>query len=60
VAAERQRDGGQERRRLELGARAKEGVRKLRREGERGGEGRGCSSPFYRGEGSVGKGWPGW
>jgi hypothetical protein len=36
VAAERWRDGGKERWRLEHGARVKEGVRELRREGKKG------------------------
>jgi hypothetical protein len=36
AAAERQRDGGEELRRLELGVRLKEGVRELEREGEKG------------------------
>jgi hypothetical protein len=40
------RDRGNERRGLELGASATEGARELKREGKRGGEGRGCSSPF--------------
>jgi hypothetical protein len=39
AAVERQRDGEDERRRLELGARAKDGVRELGRERKRGGEG---------------------
>jgi hypothetical protein len=43
VVVERLRDGGDERRWLELGMRAKEGVRELEREGKRGGEGQGCS-----------------
>jgi hypothetical protein len=40
--------------------RAKEGMMELGGEGERGDKGWGCSSPFYRGRGSVGEGWPGW
>jgi hypothetical protein len=39
----RRRDGGKERRWLELIARAKEGVKELELEGKRGGEGRGLS-----------------
>jgi hypothetical protein len=57
--ATRRRTGGSERQRRELIARAKEGAKKLGREGMRCGEGRGFSSPFYRGRGSVGEGWPG-
>jgi hypothetical protein len=60
AAPVRWRDGGEERRRFELGARAKEGVRVLGREGKRGGEGRGCSSSFYKGRWSAEEGWPGW
>jgi hypothetical protein len=51
--------GGSERRQLELVARAKEGAKELGREGIRCGEGRGVSSPFYRGRGSTGEGWLG-
>jgi hypothetical protein len=36
AATERRRDGGKEWRRLELGVRAKEGVRELGKEGEKG------------------------
>jgi hypothetical protein len=50
AAMERRRDEGEERQRLELG------VRELGREGKRGGEGRGCSSPFIGGEGALGRG----
>jgi hypothetical protein len=49
--ATRWRTGGNERRRLELIARTEEGAKKLGREGMRCGEGRGVSSPFYRGQG---------
>jgi hypothetical protein len=42
----RWRDGGEERRRLELIVRVKEGARELEREGKKVGEGWGCSSPF--------------
>jgi hypothetical protein len=48
AAVERRHDGGDERWWLELSARVKEGARELEREGKRGGEGQGCSSPFYR------------
>jgi hypothetical protein len=51
AAAKRQRDGGKERWGLELIARVKEGARDLDREGKRGGEGRGFSSPFIGAEG---------
>jgi hypothetical protein len=50
AAVERRHDVGDERRGLELSARATKGVRELKRERKRGGEGRGCSSPFI---------WPG-
>jgi hypothetical protein len=57
VAVERRRNGGDERRGLELSVRATEGLRELNREGKRGGEGVGYSSPF------IGPGgrrwWPG-
>jgi hypothetical protein len=43
---ERWRDGGDEERRLELTTRVKEGAREPKREGKRGGQGRGFSSPF--------------
>jgi hypothetical protein len=56
AASERRCDGGKEWRGLELGARVKEGVRELRREGKRGGEGRGCSSLFIGAEGASGRG----
>jgi hypothetical protein len=58
VAAKRQHDRGEERRRLELGARAKEGARVIRREGKNGGEGRGCSPHFIGAKGAPGGG--GW
>jgi hypothetical protein len=54
--ATRWRTGGNERRRLELIARAEEGMKKLGREGMRCGEGRGVSSPFYRGRGAPERG----
>jgi hypothetical protein len=50
AVAERRRDEGEERRWLELG------VRELGREGKRGDEGRGCSSPFIGAKGAVGRG----
>jgi hypothetical protein len=56
--ATRQRTGGSEQWRLELVARAMEGAKKLGREGMRCGEGRGVSSPFYRGQGASERG--GW
>jgi hypothetical protein len=43
ATAKRQRDGGKEQWQLELIARVKEGVKELRREGKRGGEGQGLS-----------------
>jgi hypothetical protein len=43
AAMKRRRDGGKEWQRLELVTRAKEGVKELRREGKRGGEGLGLS-----------------
>jgi hypothetical protein len=46
AAVERRRDGGDERQRLELDMRAKEGVIELERWGKRDGEGRGFSLPF--------------
>jgi hypothetical protein len=57
--AMRRRTRGSERWRLELVAGAKEGAKKLGREWTRCSEGRGVSSPFYRGWGSAGEGWPG-
>jgi hypothetical protein len=60
VVVERQGDGGEDWRQLELGARAKEGVRELRGEGNRGGEGWGCSSPFIGAKGAPGRGGWGW
>jgi hypothetical protein len=50
------RDGGNEQRWLGLSVRAKEGARELGREGERGGEGWGCSSPFIGAKGAPGRG----
>jgi hypothetical protein len=57
--AERRRTGGNEQRPLELVARAKEGVKELRREEVRCGESRGSHHPFIGVEGSAGEGWPG-
>jgi hypothetical protein len=54
--ATRRRNGGNKRWRLELVARAKEGAKKLGREGMKCGEGRGVSSPFYRGRGAPERG----
>jgi hypothetical protein len=48
--------GGSERRWLELVARAKEGVKELRREGMRCGEGRGSHRPFIGAGGGSGRG----
>jgi hypothetical protein len=53
AVAEKRRDGGEEWRWLELSA------RELRRDGKRGGEGRGCSSPFLGPKEHRG-GWSGW
>jgi hypothetical protein len=58
--AETRRDGGKDSWRLELDSSAKEGARELRREGKRGGEGRGCSSPFIGVDGAPGSGGRGW
>jgi hypothetical protein len=60
AVAERWHDGGEGQWQLELGTRAKEGARELRREGKRGGEGWGCSSPFLGVEGSPGRDGQGW
>jgi hypothetical protein len=57
--AERRPTGGNERRRLELVARAKEGVKELGWEGMRCGESRGSHHPFIGAGGSAGEGWPG-
>jgi hypothetical protein len=46
AVVEWRRDGGDEWWGLELGVRVMEGTMELKREGKRGGEGRGCSSPF--------------
>jgi hypothetical protein len=46
AAVERRCDGGDERWWLDLSVRVKEGARELEREGKRGSEGWGCSSPF--------------
>jgi hypothetical protein len=51
AAVERRHDEGKDRRWLELSVRAKEVTRELEREGKRGGEGQGCSSPFIGAEG---------
>jgi hypothetical protein len=56
---ERRHTGGNERRRLELIVRVKEGVKELRREGMRCGESRGSHRPFIGAGGSAGEGWPG-
>jgi hypothetical protein len=56
AVVERRRDRGDERWWLELDVSAKEGVRELKRERKRGGEGRGCSSPFIGAEGASGRG----
>jgi hypothetical protein len=53
--AKRWRTGGSERRRLELGARVKEGAKELGREGMRCGEGRGSHSPFIGVGGAPGR-----
>jgi hypothetical protein len=50
--ATRRRTGGSERWRIELVARAKEGVKELGREGMRCGEGRGSHRPFIGAEGA--------
>jgi hypothetical protein len=54
--AMRRRTRGNEWRWLELIARVEEGAKKLRREGMRCSEGRGVSSPFYRGPGAPERG----
>jgi hypothetical protein len=59
VVAERRCTGGNERRRLELIARAKEGAKELGREGMRCGESRGSHRPFIGAGGSTREGWPG-
>jgi hypothetical protein len=56
VVAKRRHNGGKERRWLELVVRVKEGVKELGREGRRGGEGHGVSSPFIGAEGAPGRG----
>jgi hypothetical protein len=55
--ATRRRTRGNERRWLELVARAEEGVKKLGREGMRCSEGRESHHPFI-GAGGAGEGWP--
>jgi hypothetical protein len=57
--AERQRTRGNERRRLELVVRAKEGMKELGREGMRCSASRGSHRPFIGVGGSAGEGWPG-
>jgi hypothetical protein len=57
--AERRRTRGNERRRLELVARAKDGTKELGREGMRCSESRGSHRPFIGAGGSAGEGWPG-
>jgi hypothetical protein len=54
--AKRRRTGGNERRWLELVARAKEGVKELRREGMRCGEIRGSHRPFIAAGGAPERG----
>jgi hypothetical protein len=54
--AERRRTGGNERRWLELVARAKEGVKELEREGMRCGESRGSHRPFIGAGGAPERG----
>jgi hypothetical protein len=54
--AERRHTGGNERRRLEIIARAKEGTKELRREGMRCGESRGSHRPFIGAEGAPERG----
>jgi hypothetical protein len=56
AAVDRRCKRGDEWRWLQLSARAKEGVRELRREGKNGGEGRGYPSPFIGAEGAPGMG----
>jgi hypothetical protein len=56
--AERRRTGGNEWRRLELIATAKEGAKELGREGMRCVESRGSDHPFVGAGGSAGEGWP--
>jgi hypothetical protein len=53
--AERRRTGGNERRRLDLVARVKEGAKELGREGMRCGESRGSHLPFIGAGGSAGE-----
>jgi hypothetical protein len=60
AVTERRRDRGEDRWWLELGVRAKEGARELGREGNRGGEGRGCLLPFIGAKGALGRGGWGW
>jgi hypothetical protein len=54
--AERRRTGGNEQRRLELFASAKEGAKELRREGMRCGESRGYHRPFIGARGAPERG----
>jgi hypothetical protein len=54
--AKRRRTEGSEQQRLELDARAKEGVKELGREGMRCGEGRGSHRPFIGAGGVPGRG----
>jgi hypothetical protein len=54
--AERRRTGGNERQRLELVTRAKEGVKELGREGMRCGESRGSHRPFIGAGGAPERG----
>jgi hypothetical protein len=54
AAVERRCDCEEDRRWFELTATTKEGVRELRSEGERGGEGQGCSGVYIGGRGQRG------
>jgi hypothetical protein len=55
AVAERRRDRDEEWRWLELGARAKEGAKEIGREGKRGSEGGGFSTPFIGVKGAPGR-----
>jgi hypothetical protein len=55
ATAERRRNDGEERRWLELGARAEEGESELESKEERCGVLRGCSSPFIGARGASGR-----
>jgi hypothetical protein len=56
AAAERQCDDEEDRQWLELTTRAKEGTRELGSEGERDGEGRGCSGVYIGAREAPGRG----